>query len=82
MGTIPVNPETVVEIVSKTLGKVDEPILKKAFGWDLQKTTPPTPEVIPFTTYFEFNLAVERRLKDMNIEKMAQDSIARALGAV
>ena len=45
-----------------------------------KKTTPPTPEVIPFTTYFEFNLAVERRLKEMSIEKMAQNSIARAMG--
>lgn len=75
-------PKSRASIISKTLGKLDERILKKAFGWDLQKTTPPTPEVIPFTTYFEFNLAVERRLKGMNMEKLAQDAFKRMLGKV
>jgi hypothetical protein len=88
VGTIPVNPETVVEIVSKAQPMPSE--LCQALGWDeaifKALTTNPeskdTPGPVRFTPVVEITRAVERSIAKIDLAALAEAIIDRRRGRV
>jgi hypothetical protein len=83
VGSIPVNPETVVEIVSKA---APDPDMCKALGWDqdLFKVSPKKEEKgpIPFTTAQELARAMEARVQGIDIAALVQEVFDKKRGRV
>jgi hypothetical protein len=69
LGTIPVNPETVVEVVSKTAGVRDQ-------GSAVSDTR------VPFITLAELEKSMKKRIESIDIAAIAQEAIARMQGTV
>jgi hypothetical protein len=80
VGTIPVNPETVVDIVAKAN---PDAALCKALGWDetLFKLFTPPP-FVKHTTMEQLASAITSALSDIDLGKLATDVISRKCGRV
>jgi phage head maturation protease len=84
VGTIPVNPETVVNIVSKTMPSAQE---LAALGWDAKlfergQVGVPETKIVPFTPWAEAEKCIERKLTSIDFANMTRNAIERALGKV
>jgi hypothetical protein len=92
VGTIPVNPETVVEIVAKAQSMPTD--LCQALGWDesIFKVSPGTskrgegkteiPERIQFTPLCEIEKAVQRAIATIDVSELFNETIERKKGRV
>ena len=84
VGTIPVNPETVVEIVSKA---APTPQIVKALGWDeeLFKISPSSrviPTRIHFTPLAEIAKAVAREIQRIDLAELVSATFDRKRGKI
>jgi len=70
VGTIPVNPETVVQMVPKTI----TPQIIDALGWDpeLFKSTNRIKDVVPFTTMKEIEKRIGHKLSNMPLTNVVR----------
>jgi hypothetical protein len=68
VGTIPVNPETVVEVVSKTIKPNDERSESASY--------------IAHITLEELEKALESRINSIDLETIARETIARMRGRI
>jgi hypothetical protein len=84
VGTIPVNPETVVEIVSKA---APTPQIVKALGWDedLFHNSPPIlkmPAHVRFTPLAEIAKAVAREIQCLDLAELVRANFDRKRGRI
>ena len=84
VGTIPVNPETVVNIVSKTMPTPQE---LAALGWDRTlfesgDVGVPDTKIMAFTPWGEVQKCIERKLAGIDFETIVSNSFDRAFGRV
>jgi hypothetical protein len=82
VGTIPVNPDTVVEIVSKAAPMSAE--LCKALGWDesIFQSDSTQPTAIRFTSLDEICNAVDRAIMSIDMSQLMDDVIDKKRGRV
>jgi hypothetical protein len=69
VGAIPVNPETILEVVSKTAGIRDQ-------GSGVSEMQ------VPFITLAELEKSMQKRIESIDISAIAQETIARMQGRV
>jgi hypothetical protein len=79
VGTIPVNPETVVNIVSKTMPSPQE---IRALGWDVNlfergQVGVSEPKIIPFTPWEQVESCIKRKLAGIDFAMSASNTIAK-----
>jgi phage head maturation protease len=84
VGTIPVNPETVVNIVSKTMPSPQE---LAALGWDAKlfergQVAVPETKIVSFTPWAEVEKWIERKLATIEFARMASNAVERTFGKV
>jgi len=83
VGTIPVNPETVVDIVSKTA--VDSNLCK-ALGWDealfKHAESLPQTQLVKFTSLEELEKALVHTVSQISLDKLLNETIDRKRGRV
>jgi hypothetical protein len=84
VGTIPVNPETVVNIVSKTMPSAQE---LAALGWDAKlfergQVGVPERKIVPFTSWNEVEKCIKRKLAGTDFAAIAKNAIDKGLGPV
>lgn len=75
-----VNPETVVQAVSKSLALDVPPEMVKALGWSVPAPAPPPPpQTIPFVTLATLEERLQAEVEALDLTKLSEAALADAL---